>query len=86
MNHSLKTTLPVSLVEDLSEVTCIRCGSYIEPVTLALTGDSCRTCRDKAAERLRRAWCVAPISNKAAYTLITDLSLLKQINPKRTET
>jgi hypothetical protein len=31
-------------------------------------------------------WCIAPLSNKAAYTLITDIELLKQLNPKRTTT
>jgi hypothetical protein len=63
---------------------CTLCGSEIDPPTLALTGNTCGTCRDKRAVLARRSWCIAPISNKAAYTLITDLSLLKQINPKRT--
>ena len=46
----------------------------------------CMACGDKQAVAARKSWCVAPISNKAAYTLITDPTLLKQINPKRTET
>lgn len=64
---------------------CARCGGDIFPETLKQTGNKCATCRDGDALVERSFWCVAPISNKAAYTLITDLSLLKQINPKRTE-
>jgi hypothetical protein len=57
----------------------------VRVMRLKQTGDKCATCRDGDAIYARRSWCVAPISNKAAYTLITDLSLLKQMNPKRTE-
>ena len=45
---------------------------------------TCMPCGEEQAKQARAGWCVAPISNKAAYTLITDYTLLKQINPKRT--
>jgi hypothetical protein len=64
---------------------CTQCGGDIFPESLKQTGNKCATCRDYDAIYARRSWCIAPISNKAAYTLITDLSLLKQMNPKRTE-
>jgi hypothetical protein len=66
------------------DLDCEACDKPILPISLAQTGKLCATCRDTAAKRARQSWCIAPISNKAAYTLITDLSLLAQINPKRT--
>jgi len=65
---------------------CSDCGSEIIPETLKETGTKCASCRDKDAAYIRKTtWCIVPISNKAAYTRVTDLSLLKQMNPKRTE-
>lgn len=46
---------------------------------------TCLPCGEEQSRQERMSWCIAPISNKAGYTRITDLSLLKQINPKRTE-
>jgi RNase P subunit RPR2 len=43
---------------------------------------TCLPCGEEQARAVKHT--VAPISNKAAYTLITDYTLLKQINPKRT--
>jgi len=46
---------------------------------------TCLPCGEEQAREERMGWCIAPISNKAGYTRVTDYSLLKQINPKRTE-
>jgi hypothetical protein len=74
---------------DTTESHCTQCGEDIEPArVLLLKKDKrpviCLWCGEESARQDRRFWCVAPISNKAAYTLITDYTLLKQINPKRT--
>jgi hypothetical protein len=61
-----------------------RCTNEVSPARYALGYKTCLACGDKAAVVQRQSWCIAPISNKAAYTLITDYDLLKQINPKRT--
>ena len=71
-------------MSDGSDVQCGVCGSYISAGRWDLGYRVCLKCGDKEAERERMGWCVAPISNKAAYTRITDFDLLKQINPKRT--
>jgi hypothetical protein len=41
-------------------------------------------CGEELSLHARRSWTVAPL-NKSAYMLITDPSILKQLNPKRTE-
>lgn len=84
LSSYLSTTYPEAFVYTFSDF-CTHCGSDIFPETLKSTGTKCAPCRDKDATYIRKSWCIAPISNKAAYTLITDISLLKQINPKRTE-
>lgn len=65
---------------------CIECGGEVAPGRWALKRYTCLPCGEKQSKLERRSWCIAPISNKAAYTLITDITLLKQINPKRTTT
>ena len=45
----------------------------------------CLWCGEQMSRVERSSWCIAPISNKTGYTRVTDYSLLKQINPKRTE-
>ena len=62
----------------------IQCTNKIEYRRWKIGKRTCLACGDKQAIQDRKSWCVAPISNKAAYTLITDHDLLKQINPKRT--
>ena len=61
------------------------CQEEIPPARYALGYRVCLACGDRQAKNDRKRWCIAPISNKAGYTRITDYSLLKQINPKRTE-
>ena len=60
------------------------CQEEIQPARYALGYITCLPCGDRQAIQDRKRWCIAPISNKAAYTLITDYTLLKQLNPKRT--
>lgn len=62
-----------------------QCLELIHRARYALGYRHCLACGDREAVRQRKLWCIAPISNKAGYTRVTDYSLLKQINPKRTE-
>lgn len=66
-----------------SDVQCGVCGEYISAGRWEIGYRVCLKCGDKEAERERLGWCVAPM-NKSNYTLITDPTLLKQLNPKRT--
>lgn len=69
---------------------CVICADDIntDRVALLKANDmpvTCLMCGEEQARLARLSWCIAPISNKAGYTRITDYDLLKQINPKRTE-
>jgi predicted RNA-binding Zn-ribbon protein involved in translation (DUF1610 family) len=63
--------------------SCLTCGDDIEPPARALITNTCKHCGEQAAITARKSWCVAPI-NKSNYMLFTDLSLLSQLNPKKT--
>ena len=60
---------------------CRECGDEIENARWALGYKHCMVCGDFLAKE--RKFTVAPM-NKSNYMLITDDSLLKQLNPKRT--
>ena len=58
-----------------------RCGDDV-PAKRALLGyRTCLVCGDKAAREVRHT--VAPL-NKSNYMLITNVTELAQLNPKRT--
>ena len=57
------------------------CGDVVANKRSALGYKLCLLCGDKMAHQ--RKFTVA-CNNKQGYELITDLSMLKQLNPKRT--
>ena len=60
---------------------CHSCGSEVASRRILLGYRTCLSCGDKEARAVRH--CTAPI-NKSSYMLITDVSQLAQLNPKRT--
>ena len=64
---------------------CRICDDEVSTARWAIGKRVCLECGEEQAREERMSWCIAPISNKAGYTRVTDYSLLKQINPKRTE-
>jgi hypothetical protein len=60
---------------------CRNCGDEIETQRWALGYKHCLVCGDILAKE--RKFTVAPI-NKSNYYFISDTSMLKQLNPKRT--
>jgi len=60
---------------------CRQCGDTIEKKRWALGYKHCMPCGEAIAKE--RKFCIAPM-NKSNYMLVTDLTLLKQLNPKRT--
>jgi hypothetical protein len=64
---------------------CRICDDEIDPARWEIGKRVCLECGEEQSRQERMSWCIAPISNKMGYTRITDFSLLKQINPKRTE-
>ena len=61
---------------------CLSCGDTYELERMHLGYAFCMPCGNDIAKE--RKFTVAPL-NKSNYVLITDLSHLKQLNPKRTE-
>lgn len=61
--------------------TCRSCGDDVNTKRWALGYKFCLPCGDDIAKQ--RKFTVAPI-NKSNYMMITDLTMLKQLNPKRT--
>jgi hypothetical protein len=57
------------------------CTEYVDHARNLLGYVTCMACGDMIAHE--RRFTIAPI-NKSNYMLITDLSQLKQLNPKRT--
>jgi hypothetical protein len=62
---------------------CLRCGDAVSNGRYALGYKYCLACGDIEAQAKMLSRTIAPI-NKSNYMLITDLSQLKQLNPKRT--
>ena len=63
---------------------CTCCGDTYSAKRANAGYNLCLPCGEEAAVRARRGWCVAPM-NKSNYMLFTDATLLRQLNPKRTE-
>ena len=59
----------------------VECGEEVDARRVVLGYQTCLRCGDVEAKQ--RKFTVAPI-NKSNYMMITDLTQLKQLNPKRT--
>jgi hypothetical protein len=62
---------------------CVCCGDEVAHARAQLGYRVCLFCGEEQARQERMSWCVAPL-NKSNYMLITNPTLLKQLNPKRT--
>ena len=60
---------------------CIVCGSEVAHARWALGYKTCLPCGEKASKRVKHT---VVNMNKMAYMVVTDLEILKQLNPKRT--
>lgn len=69
------------MTQDKHTRDCLICGSGVAHERWALGYKTCMPCGEVASKRIKRT--VVPI-NKSNYMLITDLSDLKGLNPKRT--
>jgi hypothetical protein len=62
---------------------CLRCGDAVSNGRYQLGYKYCLACGDIEAQAKMLSRTIAPM-NKSNYMLITDLTQLKQLNPKRT--
>jgi hypothetical protein len=61
--------------------TCKLCGDQYDLARLDIGYAVCLDCGDEIAQD--RKFTIAPL-NKSNYICITDMAMLKQLNPKRT--
>ena len=62
---------------------CIMCGEAVAPDRWVLGYRTCLYCGEQQAKAESKYHITAPL-NKSNYLLITDLTQLRQLNPKRT--
>jgi hypothetical protein len=59
---------------------CLLCGESFNLERMRLGYAFCLPCGDEIARE--RKFCIAPL-NKSNYVCLTDITMLKQLNPKR---
>jgi ribosomal protein L37AE/L43A len=69
------------MAEDKHTRECIICGSPVAHERWALGYKTCMPCGEKASKRVKHT--VVNL-HKSSFVLITDLTDLKGLNPKRT--
>jgi predicted RNA-binding Zn-ribbon protein involved in translation (DUF1610 family) len=62
-------------------LACVVCHDDIIPGRAALGYRTCLWCGEEAARR--ETHCIVPM-NKSNYVAVTDLAMLRQLNPKQT--
>jgi DNA-directed RNA polymerase subunit RPC12/RpoP len=60
---------------------CVRCGTNVNEGRMLLGYNTCLPCGDKEARKVRHT--IVPM-NKSNYIVVTDVTILRQLNPKRT--
>lgn len=80
-----KAALPINRRDDMpnedTKYLCPECGGYVDYQRVKLGYRLCIDCGEYHARQVKHT--IAPI-NKSNYMYISDLSQLKQLNPKRT--
>jgi ribosomal protein L37AE/L43A len=69
------------MIDETFEPQCKLCGVTYDAGRLAIGYAICMSCGDDLAGKVVRT--VVPL-NKSNYMMVTDMSTLKQLNPKRT--
>ena len=69
------------MIDETFEPQCKLCGRAYAAERLSIGYAVCMPCGDDLASKVVRT--VAPI-NKSNYMMITDMAMLRQLNPKRT--
>lgn len=71
------------MIDETYEPQCKLCGDTYNEERLAIGYTICMPCGDDLAFKANIKRTVVPM-NKSNYMMITDLTTLKQLNPKRT--
>ena len=62
---------------------CLKCGESVSDLRASLGYDTCLPCGEIYARK--RKHCIVPL-NKSNYIVVSDPTMLKQLNPKGTRT
>lgn len=68
-----------AVIEVDDKLFCVKCSEVIAPQRYALGYDTCMPCGESYARK--RKHCVVNM-HKSNYTVVSDLAMLKQLNPK----
>ena len=71
------------MIDETFTPQCKLCGDVYDSKRLALGYAVCCACGDEIAHKLNTKRTIVPM-NKSNYQLVTDMTILKQLNPKRT--
>jgi ribosomal protein L37AE/L43A len=71
------------MIDETFEPQCKLCGDTYAAERLAIGYAICMSCGNDLATKLNTKRTVVPM-NKSNYMMVTDMAILKQLNPKRT--
>jgi ribosomal protein L37AE/L43A len=71
------------MIDETFEPQCKLCGCGYAAERLAIGYAICMPCGDDLAFKANTKRTVVPM-NKSNYMMVTDMNILKQLNPKRT--
>jgi ribosomal protein L37AE/L43A len=71
------------MIDETFEPQCKLCGCGYAAERLAIGYAICMPCGDDLATKANTKRTVVPM-NKSNYMMVTDMAILKQLNPKRT--
>jgi hypothetical protein len=71
------------MIDETFEPQCKLCGVTYAAERLAIGYVICMPCGDDIALKANTKRTVVPM-NKSNYMMVTDMTILKQLNPKRT--
>ena len=71
------------MIDETFTPQCKLCGNTYAAERLAIGYAICMPCGDDLASKVNTKRTVVPM-NKSNYMMVTDMTILKQLNPKRT--
>jgi ribosomal protein L37AE/L43A len=71
------------MIDETFNPQCKLCGITYAAERLAIGYAICMPCGDDLATKVNTKRTVVPM-NKSNYMMVTDMTILKQLNPKRT--
>jgi ribosomal protein L37AE/L43A len=71
------------MIDETFNPQCKLCGMTYAAERLAIGYAICMPCGDDLATKVNTKRTVVPM-NKSNYMMVTDMTILKQLNPKRT--